>query len=245
MRRFFDSYRLLVRWQFLRYRGLMPMILSLQVLLGLGVVFGFTLLLHDIDPETARYFTTGAPTLGLIMLGFNVVPQEVSQAKLTGRYEYVSALPVPRLTALAADVSWWLIVQLPGMIATLLVASWHFHVSLRVGWTVVPAIALVALTGAAVGYGFASLVKPQIAMQLAQFVSITLLLFSPVNFPASRLPAVARAVHRVLPVQYMADIVRGSLTGHFEGSAVLAFAVVAAWCAAGLTASYAIAVRRA
>jgi ABC-2 type transport system permease protein len=213
-------------------------------LLGVGIVYGFALLLPNIDPTTARYLATGAPTLGLIIMGLTVVPQEVSQAKLTGRYDYIASLPVPRLAPLAADVTFWLVAQLPGTVATLLVASLRFDIHLKVGLSVIPAIVLVALTGASVGYALASLVKPQLAQQITNFLSIGVLLFSPINFPATRLPDVLRAVHRVLPVQYMADVVRGSLTGDYTVSASLAFAVVAAWCAAGLALSYRVAVHR-
>jgi hypothetical protein len=42
----------------------------------------------------------------------------------------------------------------------------------------------------------------------------------------------------------MGDLVRWSLTARATASIGLAFAVVAAWCAAGLATSYALAVRR-
>jgi ABC-2 type transport system permease protein len=244
MQRSFDSYRLLLKWQYLRSRSILPMLVVIQVMLGVGIVYGFALLLPHIDRTSALYFATGAPTLGLIILGLTVVPQEVSQAKLTGRHEYIATLPVPRLAALAAEVSWWLLVQLPGTVLTLAVAVMRFHIHLRPAWTVVPAIALVALTGASVGFALASVLKPQIAQQVTSFISIGVLLFSPINFPADRLPPVLRAIHRVLPVQYMADVMRGSLTGRYAASAGLAFAVVAGWCAVGLLVSYRVAVRR-
>jgi ABC-2 type transport system permease protein len=76
-------------------------------------------------------------------------------------------------------------------------------------------------------------------------LSIGILLFSPINFPADRLPGALRAVHRALPIEYMADVVRGSLSGNYAVAPLTAFAVVAAWCAAGLLLSYRVAVRRA
>lgn len=244
MRRSWDSYRLLVRWQYLRARSFLPMLLMIQVALGLGIVYGFALLVPTIDDVTALFFATGAATMGLIILGLTVVPQEVIQAKLGGRFEYVAALPVPRLAALAADVSWWLAVQLPGTAITLVVAELRFDIGLHVTWAAVPAIVLVALTGAAVGYAVASALRPEIANQVTSFTSIVALLFSPVTFPPERLPGVLRAIHRVLPIEYMADVVRGSLTGHYATSVGLAFAMVGAWCAAGLLLSYRIAIRR-
>lgn len=238
------SYGLLVKWQYYRFRRELVMLIVLQVLLGLGIVYGFALLLPDIDAQSAVFFATGAATLGLMVLGLTVVPQEVSQAKLSGRHQYVATFPVPRLAMLAAEVSWWLLVQLPGTVITLIVASIRFDIDLHLSWTVVPAIALVALTGASVGYAIASLLRPEVANQVTQFTSIGVLLFSPINYPAERLPAVLRTIHHVLPVEYMADVVRGSLTGTYATNAALAFAVVAAWCGVGLLISYRVAVRR-
>ena len=245
MRSWWGSYALLLRWQYLRSRTFLPMIVLIQIALGLGIVYGFALLVPNIDTESATFFATGAATLGLIILGLTVVPQEVSQAKLSGRHDFVATLPIPRLCALVADVTWWLLVQLPGTAVTLFVASIRFDVDLRLGWTVIPAIALVALTGASVGYALASALRPELANQLSSFISIGVLLFSPINFPADRLPGAVRAIHRVLPVEYMADVVRGSLTGRYTtSSAGVAFAIVAAWCAAGLLLSFRVAVRQ-
>jgi ABC-2 type transport system permease protein len=234
----------LFRWQYLRSRPFLPMLLTIQVAIGLGIVYGFALLVPNIDHQTALYFTTGAPTIGLMILGLSVVPQEVSQAKISGRHDYIATLPVPRLGALAAEVTWWLLVQLPGSVLTLFLATLKFHIHLNFGWTVVPAIILVALTGASVGYALAALLRPEVASQLGSFLSIGVLLFSPINFPADRLPPVLRAIHRVLPIQYMADVMRGSLTGRYATSVTTAFAIVAAWCAAGLLLSYRVAIRR-
>jgi ABC-2 type transport system permease protein len=86
--------------------------------------------------------------------------------------------------------------------------------------------------------------KPELAQQLTSFLSIGILLFSPINFPAARLPDWLEAVHRVLPLQYMADLVRWSLTGQFADGVGLAFAVVAAWCAAAVAISWRVAVHR-
>ena len=244
MRWWLDSWQLLFRWQFLRFRSFLPMMVMIQVLLAVGVIYGLALLIPDIDPSTALYLATGAPTLSLLILGLNVVPQEVAQARVTGRHDYYRALPVPRLAPLAAEVSFWLLVQLPGTALALVVASLRFDVTLRVGWAVVPAIVLVALAGAAVGYALAVSLAPQVTGMVTAFLSVLILLFSPLNFPAERLPDVMQVVHRLLPIQYMADVVRGSLTGVYEDPAALSFAMVAAWCAAGLVVSYRAAVRR-
>jgi ABC-2 type transport system permease protein len=240
----FRSYRLLLRWQVLRFRTELPMIVVIQVALALGIVYGMAFLIPDIDPTSAAFLATGAPTMSLLIMGLTVVQQETTGGRLTGRFDYLSSLPIPRLATLAADVTFWLLAQLPGTVLAVLLARARFGFSLEVSWLVVPAVVLVAFTGAAVGYALAMLVRPQIASQLSSFVTIGILLFSPVNFPMSRLPDVLQAIHRVLPISYMADLVRWSLTGRFISSPQVAFAVVAAWCAAGLFGAYRAAVRR-
>jgi len=242
-----DSMRALVllfKWQFHRFKRFLPMLVIVQVALAFGIVYGLAFLIPHIDPTTALYLATGAPTITLLVMGMTMVPQEVSQGKLTGRFEYLSSLPIPRLATLATDVTFWLLAQLPGTVLALLVAAMRFHFALHVGWTIVPTLLLVAFSGASVGYGLAMLLHPQVANQLTSFLSIGILLFSPINFPMNRLPGWLQDVHRVLPVKYMGDLVRWSLTGRSATSTGLAFAVVAAWCAAGLATSYVLAIRR-
>jgi ABC-2 type transport system permease protein len=243
-RHWWVSYRLLLRWEVLRYRAMIPMLVIIQVLLGVGVIYGFSLLIPNISATSALYLSTGAPTITLLILGLNVVPQEISQSRVSGRHDYMASLPVPRLAPLAADITFWLAIQIPGTILALLVAVGRFHIHLHVGWAVVPSVGLVALSGASVGYAIAAVLAPEVTGPVTQFVGIGLLLFSPISFPASRMPAALRAVHRILPVQYMADVVRGSLTGHYADPPKLAFAVVAGWCAVGMALSYAAAIRR-
>ena len=102
--------------------------------------------------------------------------------------------------------------QIPGTVLALLVATLRFDIGLDVSWAVAPAIALVALTGASVGYALATTLRPELTNHVASFLSVAILLFSPINFPADRMPAGLRALHLILPVQYMADVVRGSLS---------------------------------
>jgi ABC-2 type transport system permease protein len=238
------AYQLLLIWQWHRFKRFLPFLVVLQALLSFGIVYGLAFLIPHIDPRSALFLSTGAPTLALIVMGLSVVPQEVSQGKLTGRFDYLSSLPIPRLATLASDVTFWLLAQLPGMVVALVVASVRFRFALAVHWSIVPATVLVAFTGACVGYGMAMMLAPQVANQLTNFLSIGILLFSPIDFPIERLPGPLQAIHRGLPVKYMADLVRWSLTGKYVARPGLAFAVVGAWCAAGLAVSYRIAVKR-
>ena len=238
------AYWLLLVWQWHRFKRFLPMIVVIQVALAVGIIYGLAFLIPHIDPTSALYLATGAPTITLLVMGLTIVPQEVSQGKLTGRFDYLSSLPIPRLATLASDVTFWLLAQLPGTALALALAAVRFRFGLHIGWTVVPAVFLVAFSGATVGYAIAMALHPQVAQQLSSFISIGILLFSPIDFPLARLPGFLQTIHRVLPVKYMADLIRWSLTGRFGEQPGLAFVVVAAWCFAGLALSYRLAVKR-
>jgi ABC-2 type transport system permease protein len=228
------TWLLLLRWQLLRNRKLLVTLVLVQIALGVGMIYGFGFLVPHVTPEVAVFFATGAPTLGMLIIGLTVVPQETAMARVNGRFTYVAALPVPRLAPMCADVTFWLLVQLPGWVVTLLLAVMHFDLQLRVDALVVPAVVLVSLSAAAVGYGVAVMFPPGATQQVSSFMSIALLLFSPINFPLDRLPEWLQNVHQVLPVTYMADLVRGGLTGRYDVNRGLAFAVVSGYCALGL-----------
>ena len=70
-----------------------------------------------------------------------------------------------------------------------------------------------------------------------------IMIFSPIMYPTDQLPRWLAAVHSVLPVKYMADLSRGTLTD-LNVNLGLAFAVVGAWCLAGLFVTYALVRRR-
>jgi ABC-2 type transport system permease protein len=228
------TWLLLLRWQLLRNRKLLVTLVLVQIALGVGMIYGFGFLVPHVTPEVAVFFATGAPTLGMLIIGLTVVPQETAMARVNGRFTYVAALPVPRLAPMCADVTFWLLVQLPGWVVTLLLAVMHFDLQLRVDALVVPAVVLVSLSAAAVGYGVAVMFPPGATQQVSSFMSIALLLFSPINFPLDRLPEWLQNIHQVLPVTYMADLVRGGLTGRYDVNRGLAFAVVSGYCALGL-----------
>lgn len=79
---------------------------------------------------------------------------------------------------------------------------------------------------------------------ISNVIIFSLFLFSPVNFPMERLPAGLSHVHQVLPVRYMADLVRGTATGGMVQNLGLTFAVVGAWCVLSLVSLYIIFTRR-
>ncbi len=239
------SYGLLVRWQALRLKGFLPLAIVVQAIFAFGIVVGYPLLFPEMDPMTTLFLATGAPAITLITMGLVALPQVVSRAKLEGSLEYMRSLPVPRMAYLAADLTVWLAIVLPGVVFSVLVGVWAFGLDLDVSPAIVPAVLLVALTAAAVGYAMASLLPPLIAMLLTQVLVIGVLVFSPINFPASRLPDWLASVHAVLPVGAMGEVIRGSLASATFPLTAAPFLLLGAWCLLALALSYVTLQRRA
>ncbi len=238
------SYRLLVRWQALRLKGFLPLAIVVQSLFAFGIVVGYPLLFPEMDQTTMLFLATGAPAITLITMGLVALPQVVSQARLEGSLEYMRSLPVPRLAYLAADLTVWMAIVLPGVVFAVLVGVWALGLDLDVSWVIIPAALLVAVTSAAVGYAMASLLPPMIAMLVTQVLVFAVLIFSPINFPASRLPDWLQDLHAILPVQAMGEVIRGFLASSTFPLTSAPFVLLAAWCVASLGLSYLVLTRR-
>ncbi len=238
------SYCLMVQWQALRLKPILPFIVVIQPFVGIATVIGLGFFLPDIDPHSAMFFATGAPTITLISLGLTLMPQMVAQAKSQGMFDYMWSLPVPRMAFLAADLTIWLLATVPGVIMALLVGSWRYGFELQVSLLVVPAFALVALTATTIGYAIAHVSpKADLVPVITNVIIFCLFLFSPINFPVERLPAWLAELHRFLPVKYAADVIRGTLAAGYADGIGLGFAVLGAWCVVGFGVTYAL-VRR-
>jgi ABC-2 type transport system permease protein len=241
----FQSYTLLLKWQGLKFKTVLPFVIVAQFFTGIGTVIGLGYLMPDIDPQTAMFLVTGGPTLSLITLGLVMVPQMVAQAKSGGMLDYMRSFPVPRMTYLAADLTIWLVSTLPGVILALIVGSVRYNFELRFTPMIVPAFALVVLMATSVGYAIALLLpKAELVSVLTNLTIFSLFLFSPVNFPVERLPRWLETVHRFLPVKYAADAVRGALVPGYADEMGRALAVLGVWCLMGLLVNYKIATRR-
>lgn len=245
MRHWLRSYGLLLRWNLLRLRTTLPFFLVIQTLISVGIVLGFAFLIPRHDQVTALYLATGAPTVALITVGMVLAPQMVAQQKFRGLFDYQRAMPVPRLAMLAADATVWVVIALPGMAAALAVAALRFDLSFAVSPWVAVAVLLVALVTVAIGYGIAYLAKPETTSIISNMIIIVALMFSPINYPAERLPDWLAAVHQWLPFQYMAQAMRETLDVPANGVPAMPFLVLAAWGIAGLALTYRVMTRRA
>jgi ABC-2 type transport system permease protein len=234
----------MLKWVFLTSRTWLSLNLIVQMCIAVGFIFGISYFYPAITPATAKYLTTGAPTLILITVGLVMVPQITASMRMYGTFDYIWSLPVPRMVYVAADATNMFGSMLPGIVLATILGSAYFNFSLSISPLVIPAVVMIALCGTFLGYAMAFAVpKPMMAQVLTQVIIFAVMMFSPVMYPASQLPGWLQAVHKVLPIQYMADLSRGTLTD-LDIKLGLAFGVVGAWLAAGFIVTWFLVRRR-
>ena len=244
MLKWLRGYLLMVKWVFLSYRPWLSLNFAVQIGIAIGFIYGISFFFPAITPEVAKYLTTGAPTLILLIAGFVIGPQIIASARLEGTFDYIWSLPVGRMAHLGADATVMFGSTLPGIVLAVVLGSFHFDFNLDVSILVIPAALLIAISGSFLGYSIAFLTpKPMMVMVITQIFSFAVMLFSPVMFPAERLPEWLQSIHLVLPIQYMADLTRGTLTD-LDVNLGLAFVVVGAWCVVGFIVTLVVVNRR-
>lgn len=240
----FRSYVLMLKWQALSNKPMIPLYVAVEIMIAVGFVIGIGFFYPQINPTIAKFLTTGAPTLILLMVGLVIAPQAVAMARVEGTFDYMWSLPVPRMVYLAADATIWVLITLPGVLLALIIGALYHDFTLEVSPLVIPAMLLIAMTGIFVGYAFAhGAPKPQMAQVATQIIVFAIMIFSPVMYPVEQLPNWLEAVHKVLPIQYMAELSRGTLTD-LDVNLGLAFSITSAWCIAGFVVTYFVIKRR-
>lgn len=238
------SYRLLVTWQALRKKEYLPLMMAVQVLFSLGIVLGYPLLFPTLDRTSIYLIATGAPAISMVSVGLVALPQTVGEQKSEGSLDYMRSLPVPRLAYLAADLTVWLAIVIPGVVLGILVGAWRFGLDLQVSPLVVPAVLMVALTATCVGYAIASVLPYMLTVIVTQALVVFVFMFSPLTFLPDKLPGWLEAIHRVLPVQAMGELTRGTIAPNEFGLPLGAFLTLGVWCVLGFGVTYLTMTRR-
>ena len=234
---------LLAQWQFRRQSTFLPLLVVVQVFIAVATVVGYGLLVGDPPPEVALYLATGAPTITLITVGLVLTPQLLAQSKTEGSLDWMRTLPVPRGLFLASDLLVWTVLALPGMVLGVVVGAMRFDITLSVAPWLVPATLLVSMTAASVGYALASLLPPPLANLITQMLVFVVLLFSPVSYPAERMPSWLQTAHEWAPVEPMAQLVRAGLAQDDFAVPGRSMLVLVLWCLAA-TGAATVALRR-
>lgn len=231
------SLGLFIQWQLRRASSAIVVFVIMQLLVSVVIVSGYQLIAGDIDAEFALYLATGASTIAMVICGFVMAPQVISQARTEGSYEWMLTLPMPRWVFLATDLIVWSVLALPGMFGGLIIAMMRFGITFSPTWWVAPGIVLVALVSTSIGYTVAVLTPERVTLLITQLLIFTVMLFTPITYPAERLPDWLRSLHEYLPLDAMGQVFRAGLASTEFTMPLRSWLVLALWGAVSLAAA--------
>ena len=239
------GYWLMIQWYLATLKTTLPIIVIIQVMFGAGMVVGFGLLLPEVSPELALYFATGGTVVVMMTIGLVMVPAIVAKEKAFGWYDFLWSLPVPRMASMLAAMTVYIVVAIPGMGIALGVAVLRYDIDLAISPQVVPLALLVLLTTSSIGFSIGHLSpSPMVTNAITNVLIFVLFLFSPVNYPAERLPGWAQSIHDWLPFEHAANAMRSSLTDSLGEDLGRTVIILVAWAAGSWIATYWVLERR-
>jgi len=141
---------------------------------------------------------------------------------------------VPRPAFLFSDLLVWSLLALPGMVLGIIAGALRFDITLSPAPWILGAAIIVSVTAASIGYAMATLLPPAVATLMTQMIIFIVMLFSPVSYPADRLPTWLATAHEYLPVEPMAQLIRAGLAPDQFDIPGRSLVVLGLWCAAAI-----------
>ena len=204
----------LLRWNYLRQKDLFLLFTLAQVLLSISLLFGYPLVIGEIDTTAAYYLSSGSVLIGIISIGCTISSPVIANAKSEGHVDYVRALPIPRILISLADLWMWMIAILPGVFISVILGYFRFSVRLNVSILAVFILFLICLTMISLGFAIAYTFSPNIVTLMSQLILMIGLMFSPIMYPAGRLPDWLDQLYFLLPFVPSANLLRASFYRH-------------------------------
>ena len=189
----------LLRWNYLRQKNLFILFTLAQVLLSVSLLFGYPLVIGKMDTTTAYYLASGSVLMGVISIGCTISSPVIANAKSEGHVDYIRALPIPRILISLADLCIWLIAILPGVFFSFLLGCLRFSVQLNLSILSVFVMLLIS---------------QNIVTLMSQLILMIGLMFSPIMYPAGRLPDWLDQLYFLLPFVPSANLLRASFYRH-------------------------------
>lgn len=180
-----------------------------------------TLLALEAQPiQTQRasafdFYVPNMLAMSFLWLGIFGTAQYLVQLRETQVLRRLAITPLSRRIVLASQVAWRVTVGL-GQAAIFLLLGWAaFDLSLPANFALFPFVVLLgAVVFVSIGY-FLAAISPSTdsSVAIAQIVNFGMTFFSGVFFEADVLPAFLRPLLTVMPLTYLADALRQTMTG--------------------------------
>jgi ABC-2 type transport system permease protein len=188
----------------------------------------------SVQSKTLRsidFFMPGMLGVALLWLGVFGTAQPFAAQREAQVFRRLSVTPLSRAAVLAAEVGWRVTVGLLQTALFLLVGYFAFGVGVLDWLPFLGAVLLGTLVFVSLGYVLAGIGRSmESTMGIAQLINFPMMMLSGSIFSAEMLPSFFQPIVNAMPLTYLSDLLRVSMTGaapmHPMG---LSFLVLGAW----------------
>ncbi|WP_290649920.1 ABC transporter permease [Lachnoanaerobaculum sp.] len=203
----------LIKWSLLRHKIYIPIFTIVQVILSLAVIYGFSFVTNSVDSLSKSYLYTGAVTINIIAVTCVLSPQIVSESKQNGIFSYEKTLDISRIQIILADLIIWALLALPGFIVSTFLGAFNFMIPIEITLLGISSVLFVIISLTLLGFAIAYVLPTNIMALITQLIMIGGLLFSPIIYPAERLPIWMGKIYNNLPFVPVSNIIRCNFFG--------------------------------
>lgn len=207
----YQQIRGLLIWSYVRNKSLIILCSIVQFFMSIALIYGYSLIVEPRTVEAQLYLASGAVTLGMITIGCTIAAQTISSAKQDGLVTYLKTLPVKRSFILFSELFIWAIVSFLGVILSLITVFVKFQFLPQLSIGSFGLLWLILLTMLSIGFAIAYSTSPSTMSLITQLILMIGLLFSPIMFPADRIPAFLLRLYSLLPFVPAGNFIRLSV----------------------------------
>ncbi|MDG3141977.1 ABC transporter permease [Streptococcus suis] len=207
----YQQIRGLFIWSYVRNKSLIILCSIVQLFMTMALVYGYSLIVEPKTLEAQLYLAAGSVTLGMIAIGCTIAAQTISSAKQDGLVTYMKTLPVNRSFIFFSELLIWAMVSFFGVILSLATVFVKFQFLPQLSLSSLGIIWLILLTMLSLGFAIAYSTSPSAMSLITQLLLMLGLLFSPIMFPAARIPSFLLRLYSFLPFVPAGNLMRLSV----------------------------------
>ncbi|RUL50363.1 ABC transporter permease [Lysinibacillus antri] len=188
-------------------------------ILGMATMFPVVTLLFlefivgDMNAEKLARIIIGNMVFSILLMGMNVLAQDISHQKFGGYFTYYSSLPIRKINFILSLLFYGILTSLPSFIIVFILGQQVYGIQLHFELLLIPVtfISIFSVVGIGVSIGFLS-PNPQFTNVVSQFLLMFVTFMTPVMVNLDQLPSILQWISYLLPTTYVANALHGMLT---------------------------------
>lgn len=210
---FFVELFILFRIQISIVRYQLIWILGMATMFPIVTLLFLKFIIGEMNHETLARMIIGNIIFSILLMGMNVLAQEISYQKFGGYFTYYSSLPVRKINFILSLLFYGILSSLPSFIVIFIVGQKLYGIQLHFDWLLIPValLSIFSVVGIGVSIGFLS-PNPQFTNVVSQFLLMFVTFMTPVMVDIDQLPLILQWISLVLPTTYVANLLHDMLT---------------------------------